>query len=369
MPNEEAGRSLSDETYWGVPMSSASSDLGWLRSPIWDASLLAFGWVPFYLWVALHPLMQASGGLATVLIVALALNFLHRHYVLLLVYGDRAVYNERPRAYVTAPLVAFAAVATLVLSGLPAGKEVLLGALGTWNVWHVIQQRYGLLRAYAARARGGLETREASRRDFRLLWAAVLVTAPLVVLEQRSVIESRPEAAPVFDVIGPWLGRPLLVGVALAFGALFAAAFAAWAAGEARARPSSRLPRYVFLGSTFALLAIFVAHGPVVGYLVFGVAHSVEYLAFVHHFGERKYKASVGSVAARILGDVRRAPLLLAPLFLAYLLLHAHRFTLAYLTYFSTTSALHYLYDGWIWRLRQPKVAGPLLLSSPPGTS
>ncbi len=185
-----------NETYWGRPMSSGSSELGWLRGPIWDVSLMAFGWVPFYLWVALYPLEDASGaatrGLVVALVIALALNFLHRHYVLLLVYGDRAVYGERPRAYVAAPFVAFAVVATLVLSGLPAGKEALLAVLGTWNVWHVIQQRYGLLRAYAARARGGLETREASGRDFRLIWAAVLLVVPLVVLAQRDVIASRP---------------------------------------------------------------------------------------------------------------------------------------------------------------------------------
>src|SRR5262249_45674808 len=159
---------------------------GWLRSPLWDAALLAFGWVPFYLWVALNPLEGADAGaiavLRVALIVALGLNFLHRHYVLLLVYGDRAAFAERPRAYVAAPVVALAVVATLVLSGVPAGKEVLFGVLATWNVWHVIQQRYGLLRAYAARARGGLETREASRRDFRMLWAAVLLTVPLVAL-------------------------------------------------------------------------------------------------------------------------------------------------------------------------------------------
>jgi len=45
--------------------------------------------------------------------------------------------------------------------------------------------------------------------------------------------------------------------------------------------------------------------------------------------------------------------------------LHAHRFSLAYVTYFSTTSALHYLYDGWIWRLREAKVAAPLALERP----
>jgi hypothetical protein len=346
-------------------MSSSRAGLGWLRSPLWDAALLAFGWVPFYLWVALNPLEGSNGAVTSAfrwaLLVALALNFLHRHYVLLLVYGDRTVFAERPRAYMFAPFVALAVVATLVLSGLPAGKEVVLGVLGTWNVWHVVQQRYGLLRAYAARARGGLETRDMSRADFRLIWAGALVTAPLVVLAQREALESRPEAALLLSVMGPWIAPRSLFAFAAAFGALFVVALVVWARREAGARPSARLPRYVFVASTFALFAIFVIHGPVVGYLVFGVAHSVEYLAFVHHFGERKYKGSASSVAARLLGDVRRAPILLVPIFLAYLLLHAHRFAPAFITYFSATSALHYLYDGWIWRLRQPKVAEPLV--------
>jgi hypothetical protein len=343
------------------------TELGWLRGPLWDASLLAFGWVPFYLWVATTPLARPDWGseadtsLAVALVIALGLNFLHRHYVILLVYGDRDSFDERPRAYVVAPLVALAVVASLVLSGLPAGKEMLFGALGTWNVWHVVQQRYGLLRAYAARARGGLETREAARRDFRLLWAAVLLTAPLVLLSSRAVFESRPEAARIFDVIGPWLGPTFLWAALALLAVTFVIAAASWVRGEAGARPLARLPRYVFLASTFALLAIFVAHGPIVGYLVFGVAHSVEYLAFVHHFGERKYGGTSASVAAEVLGDLRRAPFILAPIFVAYLLLHEHRFTLAYITYFSTTSTLHYLYDGWIWRLRERKVAAPLV--------
>src|SRR3954469_7470379 len=96
----EARRSSSERDVYngGEPMSSGSSELGWLRGPTWDVSLLAFGWVPFYLWVAANPFLQATTGLRAALIIALALNFLHRHYVLLLVYGDRAVLDERRRA-------------------------------------------------------------------------------------------------------------------------------------------------------------------------------------------------------------------------------------------------------------------------------
>ena len=162
-------------------------------------------------------------------------------------------------------------------------------------------------------------------------------------------------------MVGTWLTSRVLTGALAACAVAFVLAAGAWVRNEASARPSARLPRYVFLASTFALLGVFVVHGPVVGYLVFGVAHSVEYLAFVHHFGERKYKGAVRPLAARALGDIRRAPLLLAPLFLAYLFLHAHRFTLAYVTYSLDDVDLALLYDGWIWRLREPKVAELLI--------
>jgi hypothetical protein len=52
--------------------------------------------------------------------------------------------------------------------------------------------------------------------------------------------------------------------------------------------------------------------------------------------------------------------LVLAPLLIGYAFLYSHRYALTYVTYYATTSALHYLYDGWIWRLRQPRVARPL---------
>ena len=102
-------------------------------------------------------------------------------------------------------------------------------------------------------------------------------------------------------------------------------------------------------------------HGPLVGYLVFGVAHSLEYIAFVYHFGERKFRGQSTSLAALLLGRVRRAPLVIAPLLAGYALVHQHRFSLAFVVYFSTTSALHYLYDGWVWRMREPDVARPLV--------
>jgi hypothetical protein len=102
----------------------------------------------------------------------------------------------------------------------------------------------------------------------------------------------------------------------------------------------------------------------VVGYLVLGVAHSLEYLAFVYQFSEKKYQGGTGNAAALLFGNVWRAPILLFPLIIAHVLVYEHRYVFAYATYYTTTSILHYLYDGWIWKLRQPRVARPLQAST-----
>jgi uncharacterized membrane protein YhaH (DUF805 family) len=243
-------------------------------------------------------------------------------------------------------------------------QNVVLAALGLWNVWHVIQQRYGILRIYGARARGGLETPEAANRDRAFLWASVAITAVFVLLLRTSTFEGHSRAREVLDTLRPWLDGWTFRVLGVAVFAAWVLVAIRWGAMERRARPQSRAPRYGFVASTFALLAVFVVPGPVVGYLVFGVAHAVEYVAFVHHFGEKKYARDAGSFAGQFLCEIRRAPLMLVPLLLAYVLLREHRFTFAYLTYYSTTSALHFLYDGWIWKVRRPEVARPLGVAS-----
>jgi hypothetical protein len=342
-----------------------TTNLGWLRSPTWDVGLLAFGWLPFYAWVAAASGMTAQWGLdgtpsfTAAVAVALALNFIHRQYVLVLVYGDRETFAERPRAYALAPLVSFALVGTVLASGPAAAKSVLVAGIGSWNVWHVIQQRYGLLRVYAARARGGLETRAAARVDMAVLWSSVALTTCAVAAWWVPSLAGFPQAAYMRAIVEPLARHGVLGSVTAAAGGVWVWSMVRWLRLE-RAVPGRRWPRWIFALSTFALLAIFVVQGPVVGYVVFGVAHSIEYLAFVYQFGEKKYDRGTHNVAALVVGSVRRAPLLLVPLLVGYAFLYQHRFALAYATYYVSTSILHYLYDGWIWRLRQSRVARPL---------
>jgi hypothetical protein len=354
-----------------VTAAPARTESGWIRRPWWDLAVLAFGWLPFFVWVAAGPLAGSPGakawnvGLNSALLVVLPLNFVHRQYVFLMVYGDRRAFEQRRRAYIVAPLLALAVVAG---TGFLAGGRlafVTLGALGVWNVWHVVQQRYGILRIYAGRAGGGLSSREHGRRDMALLWSSVLLLAATLVAFRTSTFAGHPEARLALQILGPLIASGVAASVFVIALSVFAWAAVRWGRAELAATPKvSRAPRLLFLASTGALLAVFVVYGPIVGYLVFAVAHSVEYLGFVHHFGERKYAPGTGArgLAAWLFGNIARSPLVFVPILAAFLLLRDHRTAAAYVVYYLTTSALHFLYDGWIWKVRRPEVAAPLEL-------
>ena len=351
----------------------------WIRSRFFDTALLAFCWVPIYVWVVFGlglgaepfgyaPLttMQSQRALSLAILVVLGLTYVHRHYTFVLVYGDGPTFRERAVAYIAAPVIVFGLAALTLTHDQPiAGVHpftAMLVVSGLWNVWHTVQQRYGILRAYAGKAGGGLQTREHSRRDRALLWMLVLALAVLLPWSRATTFESHPNALRVLRNLQPVVEHPAYVVLVLAVLAALASVAMRWWRFE-RDAEVDRGPRWMFLTSTVLLLAVFIVHGPIVGYLCFGAAHALEYLAFVHHFAERRFQGEHRSIAATFLGrPLVFAPVLIAGLGLLYLASRDHQHTEVYLAYYVGTSMLHFLYDGWIWKLRQPKVAKPLLM-------
>jgi hypothetical protein len=242
--------------------------------------------------------------------------------------------------------------------------DVLLVVSGVWNAWHTIQQRYGILRIYAGKAGGGLEERSAATRDRVLVWTLIAVLAVLLPAFRAGTFEGHRNARRTLAVLTPLIESSVfawIAGIVLVAGCVVAVR---WARAEWRPTitPIARAPRLWFLASTIALFAVFLVHGPIVGYLTFGTAHAVEYVAFVHHFGERKFRPpSDRSVAAALFSrPLVAAPFLIGGLGVAYLALQGVADSDAYLTYYFGTSMLHFLYDGWIWKVRRPEVAAPL---------
>lgn len=358
----------------GAPASAARP---WLRSPLFDVGLLAFCWVPVYVWVVfglglgwdglggqpLHPAYEREAVLLAVAVV-LGLTWVHRHYTFLLVYGDGATFRERAGRYVLAPIAVFGActylatrTGTWTLGGVVFEPVVLMAlTAGLWNVWHTVQQRYGILRAYGGRAGGPLREAAHGRRDRALLWVTLAFVAVALPWLRPTTFTLHPSARRVMFELRPFTEHPAYL-VALVAVTLGLVAVAAWWWRHERRAQVDRLPRWTFLASTMLLFAVFLVHGPVVGYLCFGAAHALEYLAFVHHFSERRFAGERRSVAAVFLGrPLVFAPLVIGLFGLAYLAFREQRGTVAYLVYYTGGSLLHFLYDGWIWKLRRPAV-------------
>lgn len=364
------------------PPAAPASARAWLRNACWDLGCLAFCWLPFYLWAVFGLGLDGSWaagqtrGLALATAVALAATYVHRHYTFVLVYGDRDTFRLRTRDFVLAPLLVFAIVgACRGLYGASRGDSwawfgtaawwTVLITVGVWNVWHTLMQRYGILRIYAGKAGHGLQARDHGRRDLAVLWTSVILVSWLTVMFRASTFAGQANARRALKIVGPWLDGvwPWVVLAVLA--GAWVVTFSAWLRHELRAELAwrTRLPRWLFLASTLVLLAVFVVHGPIVGYLCFGVAHALEYVAFVHHFGQQKFARGpeARSPAALLLRrPLMTAPLLIGGLLLAFVLLYEQRRADVYMVYYMGTSTLHFLFDGWIWKVRRPEVRAPL---------
>ncbi|MDC0666772.1 hypothetical protein [Nannocystis radixulma] len=364
----------------------------WMIGPACDLAALAFGWLPFYLWLVfgLGLGAQAFGGealsgraadeaTALAVLAALAISYVHRHYTFVVVYGDREVFSQRARAYWLAPALVLAIVglakATAGLSpatvaGIKLSPwQIALFVTGAWNIWHTLQQRYGLLRIYAGKLGGGTERPEQARRDRALIWLATATVAVALPVLRPQLLGGHVNARKVGRILAPlasaWWAWALLAVVVGAF----AWVLLRWLRHELRAPATwqQRAPRLAMMGSTLLLFAVFLLHGPVVGYLCFGTAHAIEYMAFVHHYGTKKYGRTQPrrGAAAALLGDVRLAvPALAGGLLLVFWLIQEQRRTDLYLIYYTATSWLHFLYDGWIWKVRRPELARTLELGA-----
>lgn len=384
--------------------SSADPSMPWIRGPAWDLGLLNLGWIPFYVllvfWLGIDGTWSAGGtagagrepGLGVALTIALGLSYVHRHYTFFIVYGDAETFAAERRAFAIGPAVAFVVVAlayrfheaasfelptalTSAWTGRPvtiSAWAVVLIVTGAWNVWHTLMQRHGIHRVYAGltrRVTGGVDARGIpspthGRRDRRLLWSLVLLTTVVVLTMRAETFAGIGNARRLLAVARPITEGPVAWGLGLGAAALAVGVALDWGRHELAStmRWRQRLPRLAAWASTCALLLVFWVHGPVVGYLCFGTAHAIEYVAFVHHFGARKF---AGDERRDLLALVLRhaaisAPVIIALLLAAYWLLLDARGTELFLVYYTATSLLHFWFDGKIWKVSRPRVACPL---------
>jgi hypothetical protein len=221
-------------------------------------------------------------------------------------------------------------------------------------------QKYGIWRIYAAKTGRGLESTAHARRDRLLLVSQYIAVIVLVLSFRRETLVYNDAIRSFLERASPVLDSApaRIAAVAIVVGAIAIAV--RWAMHEVRA---FSLPRWTFLLSILLLYAVTLVHGPLVGQLVFGTSHALEYVFFVHQFGATKYADAPPSLARTLLGDARRAPLVVLAFGALYVVSRRYEQTPTFFAFVLATGSLHYLYDGLIWK--RDHLAGQAAKSMP----
>ena len=130
---------------------------------------------------------------------------------------------------------------------------------------------------------------------------------------------------------------------------------------EIKNRKQISIPKNIFVVSTLSIYAIFF-HSLIIGYIVFGFSHAIEYIAFVNIFVGAKYRKKPESNT--FFSRVSKRQWLYSGVFSAVIivlsLIGMKLDQNAFLIYIVGSSFLHFIYDGLIWKVRHPEVGKPL---------
>jgi hypothetical protein len=341
------------------------------RRPAWIYGrgtdlFIAWCWVP--IWLVGHALSAGHGAhdddlLRRALAATFLLSFLHQPLTLGLVYGDARQFNQRRRLFVWAPVVTIAVVWLAVASHL----WVVIPIAAVWNTVHTLQQRYGLSRIYARKSGYGSAFLDRSVLYAWMVCALLVVAANAdttrlvrrIGLDQvnaggiRLLTDARPVALLLLVPAGLWA---LAVTVALV-----------------RQEAGSAAPNRAKWGyqTSSLLLIASLAVDPAAGFIAYVGAHAIEYFVVVYRTTASRYgaRSSPAPAASGPPGSGYRGPLpwvarrapgrvaALAAVVALALAAHARLHGDAYNAVLYTVGILHFLYDGFIWKLRKPAVA------------
>jgi hypothetical protein len=333
----------------------------WIHNPVADLGL-ALCWVPFA--VAAHYAQADRSTIALVLSATFLLSFAHQPLTLPIVYGDPEERAARRRTYTWMPVV-FVAAAVV---GLAVSVPLVAVVAGLWNAEHTLMQRFGITRIYGRKAG---ENTPADGRVDRLMLVSWLVLAASVAAASAGT-ERRILGLPLGEVNRQ--GLEILtslrdVAVWLVPVAVLAAVLCTlqWVAREAsNYRAGAANPaKWVYAGATAVLIGVMLID-PVAGFVGYVGAHAVEYFVIVHRSLASRW---TGDGSGGAIGALVRRPggrnRFLAGYVVAIvaftgglLWLGNHRL---YMVAIISLGGLHILYDGFIWKLRKPAVAGALV--------
>jgi len=340
----------------------------WLYGSLVDTCFYSFGWllmlVPLLLYRNdIYQALYYSSSLsevgshsefifpAVLILVVFMVNYVHRHLTFALVYGDREEFERRKTTYLALPLFMAIITAGFVYFSVFA---VLLTLSVMWTMYHSVAQKYGLTRIYSRKAGYGAAWLD---RTVIFSWFVYLVFA--LANKEKDTLPKFSAGQTILEYIGDYIGLMEVISyVVLAVALLFTVIYIA---NEHENRHRISIPKNLYVLSILFLYSIFL-YDMVIGYIVFAFSHGVEYIAFVNMYVKKKYRqrSASRSLLARISRNLWVYSGLFSLLIISLCLIGMNYDRGAFATYVVGSSFLHFLYDGWIWKLRKPGVGRPL---------
>ena len=335
----------------------------WIISRFWD-SVLFIG-APLLSVAVFLPLRRFFSSEQLAVFLLAFFTFGHHLPGFIRAYGDHELFARYRLRFLLAPPLIFSTALWFDLRGLHG----LIIFVFAWDIWHVLMQHYGFMRIYDAK-RGETSALTAHLdRAVSLAWYVTLIVAS-PHYRHNLLLHSYATGIPV---VPPGLFQALTVALYAATGLLTAAymGYNAWLWRQGR-----------FNARKLALLGIFVAvtwylyvglEDFLLGFVVWSAFHCIQYYGIVWAFNVNR--VAKGSAVSRFVRFLFRPRLALVLLYGSAILLYgainymqmllADANLLRYLLAFVFTSnALHYYYDGFIWKVREPETRRHLDITS-----
>ncbi len=330
---------------------------GWIIGPLED--FLLFLGTPLLL-LLVFGVAERTWSVAALSIFATVLAMGHYLPGLMRAYGDPSLFRRFPWRFTLAPLVLISTA--LVMAS--RDSQAFLLVVVVWGAWHWLMQTYGLVRIYDAKAKNFDPLSAWLDYGLCILWFGVLYWRT----DGASAVLSRYYRA------GGTLSPGLVRGLAMTWLALTAVVTFAYVVHVIRRARSGCYPSplkiaLLLVSFFFYLYAFGYSSSKLVAFGLFEGYHDIQYLAIVWVFNRnRAAKDPNAGSFTRFLFRQR------APLVLLYVLLclgfgsydffarsvsdqTLARLALGLITGFAL---VHFYFDGFIWRMREPETRATL---------
>lgn len=306
---------------------------------------------------ALFMLVSPGVGMevATVSVIVTAF-FATGHHLpgLLRAYGDRELFSRFKWRFVLAPPLVFLAYFPLYTYHFGLYRLIIL----TWATWHGFMQLYGFVRIYDAKV--GSTAKSTARWDW---WVCLLgfITPQLLRPEQRSEMLNHWYTSGGF-AISPWVLNLVRWGAVSACLFVLLGFTANYVWQSIRGTKPNPL-KVVMLASGIGVwwFAICYVEELILGIALFDICHDIQYLAIVWFYNCRRVNSDSQLTSFMRYVFRRGMVMLYLGLILAYgtigfigtRVAHESVNRIFYGILFTST-ILHYYYDGFIWKMREP---------------